>query len=99
MPPAAHGTTGWCGIFQAPVHEFPGKAASGKSGTNDFGKRGYGGPCPPEGGGAHRYFFRLFALDVPMLGLSQGAKRPALDKALKKHTLAEASYTGRYERR
>jgi Raf kinase inhibitor-like YbhB/YbcL family protein len=70
----------------------------GKSGPNDFRRRGYGGPCPPKGGGPHRYFFRLFALDTPTLGLSPGAKRSALDKALRKHALAETEYIGRYER-
>jgi Raf kinase inhibitor-like YbhB/YbcL family protein len=71
----------------------------GKSGTNDFGRRAYGGPCPPKGGGSHRYFFRLFALDTATLGLPDGAKRPALEKAIKKHAIAEAVYMGRYGRR
>lgn len=70
----------------------------GKSGTNDFGRRGYGGPCPPKGGGPHRYFFRLFALDTATLGLSDGARRPVLEKALKKHVIGETAYMGRYER-
>jgi Raf kinase inhibitor-like YbhB/YbcL family protein len=73
-------------------------ASLAKSGTNDFRKRGYGGPCPPKGGGLHRYVFRLFAVDTPRLGLSAGARRPALDKALRKHALAETQYMGRYER-
>src|SRR5438067_10465038 len=38
------------------------QAASGTQGTNDFGKIGYGGPCPPPGK-PHRYFFKLYALD------------------------------------
>lgn len=74
------------------------EVAVARSGINDFGKRGYGGPCPPKGGGPHRYFFRLFALDTPILGLSKGAKRSALDKTLRKHVLAETQYMGRYER-
>src|SRR4051794_38193732 len=41
-------------------------------GTNDFGRVGYGGPCPPSG--THRYVFRLLALDGP-LELRSGAKR------------------------
>ena len=72
--------------------------AFGKSGTNDFGKRGYGGPCPPKRAGWHRYFFRLFALDTPTLGLEEGATRAAVEKVLKKHVLAEAAYMGRYQR-
>ena len=38
----------------------------GKQGVNDFQKIGYGGPCPPIG--EHRYFFKVYALDVGLLG-------------------------------
>ena len=72
---------------------------AGESGSNDFGRLGYGGPCPPKGHGAHRYFFKLYAVNVPSLGLHRGAKRADLDKALKGHVLAEAQCMGRYERR
>ena len=76
------------------------KAGSlGVSGTNDFGKPGYGGPCPPKGHGPHRYFFRLYALDVASLNLRPGARRKDLDRALHGHVLAETQYMGRYERR
>jgi Raf kinase inhibitor-like YbhB/YbcL family protein len=68
------------------------------SGANDFGKIGYGGPCPPKGRGAHRYFFRLYALDAHTLGLAPGIKRGELDRALKGHILAEARYMGKFER-
>jgi Raf kinase inhibitor-like YbhB/YbcL family protein len=71
----------------------------GVSGTNDFGKPGYGGPCPPRGHGPHRYFLKLYALNVPSLGLKAGANREELDRALKGHILAEAQYMGRYERK
>ena len=71
----------------------------GIDGTNDFGRTGYGGPCPPRGHGAHRYFFKIFALDTPSLGLAAGSTRAALNAALKNHVLAEAQYMGRYERR
>ena len=71
----------------------------GESGANDFGRLGYGGPCPPKGHGSHRYFFRLHALDVPSLGLRRGAKRAELDRALAGHILAEAQRMGRYERK
>lgn len=75
----------------------PGQA--GVSGMNDFGRQGYGGPCPPKGKGAHRYFFRLFAVNVATLGLPAGAKRGELERALKGHILAEAEYMGRYEKK
>lgn len=75
----------------------PGKL--GKSGKNDFGRAGYGGPCPPRGHGRHRYSFKLYALDVPTLGLPDGASRADLDKAIRGHILAEAHYLGLYERK
>jgi Raf kinase inhibitor-like YbhB/YbcL family protein len=71
----------------------------GESGTNDFGKPGYGGPCPPRGHGPHRYFFKLYALDVESLKLRAGARRTDLDRALRGHVLAQDEYVGRYERR
>jgi len=73
--------------------------APGTSGKNDFGHPGYGGPCPPRGHGPHRYFFKLYALGVPSLGLKAGAKRAEIDRAMRGHILAETQYMGRYERR
>src|SRR5438876_9788033 len=49
-----------------------GSTPKGVQGTNDFGKSGYGGPCPPSG--THRYYFKIFALDRE-LDLPFGAKR------------------------
>jgi Raf kinase inhibitor-like YbhB/YbcL family protein len=66
-----------------------------KQGKSDFGRTGYGGPCPP--GGTHRYFFKLYALDAPT-GLSPGAKKADLLKAMKGHILAEGQLMGRYHR-
>jgi Raf kinase inhibitor-like YbhB/YbcL family protein len=71
----------------------------GLSGTNDFGKPGYGGPCPPKGDGPHRYFFKLYAVDVHTLGLPPGVKRPELLQAIKGHVVSEAQYMGRFERK
>jgi Raf kinase inhibitor-like YbhB/YbcL family protein len=68
-------------------------------GMNDFGRRGYGGPMPPKGHGPHRYFFKLFALDVASLGLPADSRRAAADHALQGHVLAAAQYMGRFERR
>jgi len=71
----------------------------GVSGTNDFGKQGYGGPCPPKGHGPHRYFFKLYAVKVASLGLKAGAKRAEIDRALRGQVLGEVQYVGRYERK
>jgi Raf kinase inhibitor-like YbhB/YbcL family protein len=79
----------------ASVHSLAeGVNAMGTSGTNGFGKRGYGGPCPPSG--SHLYAFQVLAIDVPSLNLAAGAKRPDLDRALRKHVLAKVEYDGVY---
>jgi Raf kinase inhibitor-like YbhB/YbcL family protein len=65
----------------------------GIQGTNDFGKRNYGGPCPPSG--THRYFFKIFALDTK-LDLKPSARRAELDAAMRSHTLAQGELMGRY---
>jgi Raf kinase inhibitor-like YbhB/YbcL family protein len=70
-----------------------------QSGTNDFGKIGYGGPCPPKGHGPHRYFFHLFALDVETIGLSARARRVELDRVMAPHILAQSEFMGRFERK
>src|ERR1017187_59020 len=66
--------------------------AIGASGKNDFGRHGYGGPCPPKGHRVHRYYFTLYALDRPVLGLPPGARRQELDHALKGRVLARTQY-------
>jgi Raf kinase inhibitor-like YbhB/YbcL family protein len=72
-----------------------GSTPKGTQGTNDFGKSGYGGPCPPSG--THRYYFRIFALDRE-LDLASGAKRSQLDAAMKGHVVAQGMLMGRYSR-
>ncbi|RLJ70797.1 PBP family phospholipid-binding protein [Hydrogenivirga caldilitoris] len=69
-----------------------------KQGLNDFGYIGYGGPCPPKGHGYHRYFFKLFALDIDNVGLPPGASRQQVEERMKGHILGEASFMGRYKR-
>lgn len=65
-------------------------------GVNDFRKTGYNGPCPPRGP-AHRYFFKLYALDT-QLNLPPGATKAVLVKAMEGHVLEEASLVGTYAR-
>lgn len=72
--------------------EFSNGAVHGKT---DFGKLGYGGPCPPSG--THRYFFKLYALDR-QLNLGSGATKKQVEAAMKGHVLASAELMGRYTR-
>lgn len=65
-------------------------------GNNDFGKIGYGGPCPPPGQ-PHRYRFTLYALDQP-LELEAGVSKKQLLAAMEGHILAQGRLTGLYQR-
>ncbi|MEA3305905.1 MAG: YbhB/YbcL family Raf kinase inhibitor-like protein, partial [Candidatus Omnitrophota bacterium] len=67
-----------------------------KQGESDFRKLGYGGPCPPPGP-AHRYFFKLYALDE-MLGLEHGLTKKALLKKMEGHIIEEAQIIGKFKR-
>jgi hypothetical protein len=73
-----------------------GSTPKGVQATNDFGRSGYGGPCPPSG--MHRYYFKIFALDRE-LDLPFGAKRSQLDAAMKGHVIAQGELMGRYSRK
>jgi hypothetical protein len=64
-------------------------------GTNGWGRRDYGGPCPPSG--THRYFFKLYALDT-MLDLPAGATKEDVIGAIEGHILAQAELMGTYAR-
>jgi Raf kinase inhibitor-like YbhB/YbcL family protein len=66
-----------------------------KQGTNDFGKIGYGGPCPP--GGTHRYYFKIYSLDTD-LNLEPGATKAQLLQAMEGHILGEGQLMGKYKR-
>lgn len=65
-------------------------------GRNDFGRPGWGGPCPPSG--THRYFFKLYALDA-LLPLPPGASKAQLEEAMKGHVLGKAELIGLYRRK
>ena len=69
--------------------------SGGKQGTNDFKKIGYGGPCPP--GGTHRYFFKLYAVDIET-SLPPGATKDELLKAIEGHVVAQGELVGKYLR-
>lgn len=65
-------------------------------GKNDFGKLGYGGPCPPAGK-PHHYRFTVYALSAPT-GLPPGASRKELEQAMQGRILAQGTLTSIYER-
>ncbi len=72
------------------------RGSPGSQGVNDFGRRGYGGPCPPPGK-PHRYFFRLFALDRPT-GLAAGATKAELMRVIGGHVLGAAETWATFSR-
>ena len=75
-----------------PSQTLPGGARQGR---NDFGRIGYGGPCPP--GGTHRYYFKLYALSEG-LNREPGITKSELLKAMEGKILAESQLMGRYKR-
>lgn len=79
-----------------PPEREPGEPPGARQGMNDFRRIGYGGPCPPPGG-AHRYFFKLCALDAP-LGLAPGATKQQVEHAMEGHVLGRAEVMGTYAR-
>jgi Raf kinase inhibitor-like YbhB/YbcL family protein len=97
-PDAPRGTfvhwVAW-GIDPAKAALAEGEKPAGE-GENGFGKRGYGGPCPPRGA-AHRYVFTVYALSRPS-GLRPGASAKDLRHAITGTVLAQGALTGRYAR-
>lgn len=73
-----------------------GMPAGSREGLNDWQRTGYGGPCPPIG--RHRYFHKLYALDVVLPDLHRPTKA-ALEQAMKGHVLGQAELVGTYEKR
>lgn len=83
--------TNSCGLSEA-VHALPGGCLEG---LNDWQRTGYGGPCPPIG--RHRYFHKLYALDVVLPDLDK-PKKGQLEQAMQGHILAEAQLIGTYQK-
>ena len=100
-PDAPSGTFRHWGVFDIPAsaRSIGGNERSGKEVSNDFGKPGYGGPCPPSGHGPHHYHFKLFALDVPSLSLKADAHVSDVEREAQKHAMAQGELVGTYERR
>lgn len=100
-PDAPSGTFRHWGVFDIPptARALGGNQKIGTEVSNDFGKAGYGGPCPPKGHGPHHYHFKLFALDVDRLGVSPSAKVVDVENAAQKHAIAQGELIGTYERK
>jgi len=79
-----------------PVERIEENSVPGIQGLNDFNKHSYGGPCPPSG--THRYFFKVYALDMK-LNLNSNSRKKDVEKAMKGHILAEGKIVGLYRRR
>ena len=88
IPPSAPGLAEAIGASALP--------AGTHEGMNDWGRTGYGGPCPPIG--RHRYFHKLYALDVVLADLGR-PRKAALENAMRGHVLAEAVLVGTYQKR
>jgi Raf kinase inhibitor-like YbhB/YbcL family protein len=97
-PDAPLGTwTHWTVWNVAPRSAFPEGSVPENAiqGMTSFGKPGYGGPCPPAG--THRYFFRLYALDI-VPSLPPSADVRALEAAMEGHVLDRAGLVGTYRK-
>jgi Raf kinase inhibitor-like YbhB/YbcL family protein len=96
-PDAPNGTFDHWLVWNIPVtSRIDENSNPGITGNNDFGKPGYGGPCPPTG--THRYFFRVYALDVE-LDLEAGADKKMLLEAIDDHVLAMGELMAKYEKK
>jgi Raf kinase inhibitor-like YbhB/YbcL family protein len=76
----------------------PGAKPGVKQAINDFGRPGYGGPCPPHHHGPHHYQFRLLALSVDHLPVPGRPSCQEVERQARKHAIAEATLVGLYER-
>ena len=87
LPPAARGLPEAVAVKALP--------AGTREGTNDWKRKGYGGPCPPIG--RHRYFFKLYALDMVLPDLG-AATKAELEAAMRGHVIEQTELIGTYER-
>ena len=101
-PDAPSGTFRHWGAWNIPADAHvieEGQGSQFPQALNDFGRQGYGGACPPKGHGAHRYRFKLFALDTDRLDLPPGTPVEQVEAAAAEHQLGRAELTGTYERK
>lgn len=107
--------TGGSGFWHWLVYDIPATATSlpagagkadgsalpsgAKQGHTDFGTVGYGGPCPPAGGGKHHYNFTLYALKVDKLDVQPNATAAVIGFMANANAIAKAKLSGIYERK
>jgi len=86
-------------LYNIPANtsSIPENSSVGQQGMTSFGKTGYGGPCPPDSSGKHKYFFKLYALDSS-LDLPAEPDKSQIEEAMEGHILAQAELTGNYDR-
>lgn len=97
-PDAPVGTFVHWVVWNIPVDKnmiSEGESLSEPQGKTDFGRSGYGGPCPPSG--THRYFFKLYALDTT-LDLDSDSTKKDLETAMQGHIIEQTKLMGRYSR-
>jgi Raf kinase inhibitor-like YbhB/YbcL family protein len=86
------------GMKSLPAGYGPGRPSGLAEARNDFGEPGYGGPCPPHGGGVHHYHFRLMAISRPRLDLGPAATVFDVEQAAAPYTIANTELVGTYHR-
>ncbi|HOW43356.1 MAG TPA: YbhB/YbcL family Raf kinase inhibitor-like protein [Candidatus Omnitrophota bacterium] len=86
----------WVVYDIAPTDRIAENSVPGIEGWNSFNRQSYGGPCPPSG--THRYFFKLYALDIK-LELPEGQGKQAIESAMQRHILARAELIGLYKQK
>lgn len=83
-------------VFNIPlIPEIKEDSRPGEQAVNSFGRKDYGGPCPPSG--THRYFFKIYALDITPQAGNIKDKR-SLEKAMQGHILDKAELVGLYKK-
>jgi len=95
-PDAPMGTWVHWVVYNIPVTDkIAEDTVPGAQCLNDFGRKDYGGPCPPSG--THRYFFKLYALDAEVT-LGDNARKEDLEGVMKPHVIDKAQLLGLYKK-
>jgi hypothetical protein len=94
-PAGAPAVTGAPAVLGRPTTVTAAPAAPAIFGTTDFGRTGWGGPCPPSG--THRYQFKLYAIDT-ILNIPPTTKKAGLESAMKGHIIEQTTLVGLYRR-